>query len=237
MKPKLLDLFCCAGGAARGYQLAGFHVTGVDIVPQPRYIGDEFHQADALEYCATHGREFDVIHASPPCQFATKLRSLHSGREYTNWIPQTRVLLQATGKPFVIENVEGAKTHLRSPVMLCGTMFGLKTGDADLWRHRLFEINGPLFLVPSCQHRNRVIGIHGGHGRDRRVITVIGHTGGRSTRLSTNGFTKDERNEAMGIDWMTQAELSQAIPPAYTEFIGRQLLQAIESSYLWGVKP
>jgi DNA (cytosine-5)-methyltransferase 1 len=221
---KLLDLFCGAGGAARGYQLAGFHVTGVDIVPQPRYIGDEFYQADALEYCATHGREFDVIHASPPCQFATRLRSLHGERGYTNWIPQTRDALQQTGLPYVIENVEGARVHLHSPVMLCGTMFGLRTGDADLWRHRLFEINGPLFLVPSCQHRNRVIGIYGGHGRDRRVITVVGHTGGRSTRLSTNGFTKDERNEAMGIDWMTQAELSQAIPPAYTEFIGRQLL-------------
>jgi len=234
---RLLDLFCGAGGAGMGYHRAGFEVVGVDIAPQPRYPF-EFHQADALEYCAEHGHEFDVIHASPPCQFATRLRSLHAARhEYVNWIPQTREALRLTGLPFVIENVAGARVHLRSPVMLCGTMFGLRTGDADLWRHRLFEINGPLFLVPSCQHRNRVIGIYGGHGRDRRVVTVVGHTGEKSTRQATNGFSCAERNEAMRIDWMTQAELSQAIPPAYTEFIGRQLLQAIESSYLWGVKP
>ncbi len=222
MKRKGLDLYCGAGGCSVGYVRAGLEMTGVDINPQPHYPY-RFVQADALTYLAEHWREYDFIHASPPCQFATSLRSLHARHEYINWIPQTRDALQQTGLPYVIENVAGARVHLRSPVMLCGTMFGLRTGDADLWRHRLFEINGPLFLVPSCQHRNRVIGIYGGHERNRRVITVVGHTGGKSTRLSTNGFTKDERNAAMGIDWMTQAELSQAIPPAYTEFIGRQL--------------
>ena len=225
---KLLDLFSGAGGAAKGYQRAGFYVVGVDIVAQPRYCGDEFYQADALEYLAQHWQEFDAFHASPPCQFATRLRSLHAGREYVNWIPQTRELLQASGRVYVIENVEGAKAHLHSPVMLCGTMFGLGVGDADLWRHRLFEINGPFFLTPPCQHKHRVIGVYGGHGRDRRVITVIGHSGGKHTRRSENGFSCAERNAAMGIDWMTQAELSQAIPPAYTEFIGLQLLAACQ---------
>jgi len=229
MKPKLLDLFCGAGGAARGYQLAGFHVTGVDIVAQPRYIGDAFHQGDALEYCAAHGAEFDVIHASPPCQFASKLRALHSGREYHNFIPDTRAALQATSKPWIIENVEGAKKHLRNPIMLCGTMFGLAVDDAELWRHRMFELSGFFLLTQSCNHNaGRIIGVYGGHGRDRRVITVVGHSGGSSTRQATNGFSKNQRNVAMGIDWMTQAELSQAIPPAYTEFIGRQLWQALE---------
>ena len=216
---KLLDLFCGAGGAAMGYHRAGFEVVGVDIKKQPRYPF-EFHQADALEYLAQYWREFDAIHASPPCQFATELRSLHGGREYVNWIPQTRALLQESGKPYVIENVEGAKAHLQSPIMLCGTMFGLGVGDADLWRHRLFEVNWPFVLTPPCQHGRRVIGIYGGHGRDRRVISVVGHAGGRSTRRAENGFSCAERNEAMGIDWMTQAELSQAIPPAYTEYIG-----------------
>ena len=202
-----------------GYHRAGFEVVGVDIKKQPRYPF-EFHQADALEYLAQYWREFDAIHASPPCQFATELRSLHGGREYVNWIPQTRALLQESGKPYVIENVEGAKAHLQSPIMLCGTMFGLGVGDADLWRHRLFEVNWPFVLTPPCQHGRRVIGIYGGHGRDRRVISVVGHAGGRSTRRAENGFSCAERNEAMGIDWMTQAELSQAIPPAYTEYIG-----------------
>lgn len=225
-KRKGLDLYCGAGGCSVGYARAGLEMTGVDINPQPHYPY-RFVRADALTYLAEHWREYDFIHASPPCQFATRLRALHVGREYTNWIPQTRDALQQTGLPYAIENVEGAKSHLRDPITLCGTMFGLGTGDADLWRHRLFEINGPLVLTPSCQHRNRVIGIYGGHGRDRRVITVIGHSGGKSTRQATNGFSRDERNAAMEIDWMTQAELSQAIPPAFTEYIGNFLMRCL----------
>lgn len=213
-----------------GYHRAGFDVVGVDIKPQPRYPF-EFHQADALEYCAAHGHEFDAIHASPPCQFGTVLRALHSGKNYHNLIPGTRTALLATGKPWVIENVEGAKKHLINPIMLCGTMFGLGTDNAELWRHRLFELSGFFVLTPTCNHTaSRVVGVYGGHGRDRRVITVVGHTGGRSTRQATNGFSKRQRNEAMGIDWMTQAGLSQAIPPAYTEYIGRFLMEAICAS-------
>lgn len=227
MRPRLLDLFCGAGGAAMGYSRAGFDVVGVDIKPQPRYPF-EFHQGDALEYCAAHGHEFDAIHASPPCQFGTVLRALHADRNYHNFIPDTRAALLATGKPWVIENVEGAKKHLINPTMLCGTMFGLGTDGAELWRHRLFELSGFFVLTPTCNHwASKVIGVYGGHGRDRRVITVVGHTGGRSTRQATNGFSKHQRNEAMGIDWMTQASLSLAIPPAYTEYIGRFLMEAL----------
>lgn len=226
-RPRLLDLFCGAGGAAMGYYRAGFDVVGVDIKPQPRYPF-EFHQGDALEYCAAHGREFDAIHASPPCQGYSALRSLHSSREYSNLIPATRDSLVAIGRPWIIENVERAKSHMTQPIMLCGTMFSLGVGDADLWRHRLFELGfSALVLTPLCAHQKRVIGVYGGHGRDRRVITVVGHTGGRSTRQAQNGFSREERNAAMGIDWMTQAELSQAIPPAYTEYIGRFLLEAL----------
>ena len=226
-RPKLLDLFCGAGGAAMGYYRAGFDVVGVDIKPQPRYPF-EFHLADALEYCAAHGHEFDAIHASPPCQFASELRALHNGREYHNFIPDTRAALLGTGRPWVVENVEGAKRHLIEPIMLCGTMFNLGTDGAELWRHRLFELSGFFVFTPDCKHKtDRVIGVYGGHGRDRRVITVVGHTGGRSTRQATNGFDRNQRNEAMGIDWMTQAELSQAIPPAYTEYIGAQLMRAL----------
>lgn len=210
-----------------GYYRAGFEVVGVDIKPQPHYPF-EFHRADALEYCAAHGHEFDAIHASPPCQGYSALRALHANREYSNLIPATRLALRASGRLWVIENVERARAHLIAPAMLCGTMFNLGTDGAELRRHRLFETQGFFVLTPSCNHwASRVIGIYGGHGRDRRVITVVGHTGGRSTRLGTNGFNRHQRNEAMGIDWMTQAELSQAIPPVYTEYIGAQLLRAM----------
>ena len=210
-----------------GYHRAGFDVVGVDIEPQPHYPF-EFHQADALEYCAAYGREYDAIHASPPCQGYSALRSLHANREYSNLIPATRLALQASSRLWVIENVERARAHLLTPVMLCGTMFNLGTDGAELQRHRLFETQGFFVLTPPCNHlASGVIGVYGGHGRDRRVITVVGHTGGRSTRQATNGFNKNQRNEAMGIDWMTQAELSQAIPPAYTEHIGAHIMRAL----------
>ena len=228
--PRLLDLFCGAGGAGEGYSRAGFDVTGVDIKPQ-KHNPHTFVQADALEYPREHGREFDLIHASPPCQAHTALRALHKDREYMDLIEPMRKLLQEIGRPYVIENVPGAP--LKNPVLLCGSMFGLGTGDAELRRHRLFELGGwSLTLTPRCQHglkpatisvhghgtgislarRNRVIGVYGGHGRDRRRIS------------NTQNFTTDQRREAMGIDWMTGAELSQAIPLAYTEFLARAWL-------------
>ena len=242
---RLLDLFCGAGGAAMGYYRAGFtEIVGVDIKPQPRYPF-EFVQADAMEYPLDG---FDAIHASPPCQAFTALRSMWNSREHPDLLAPTRVRLLKHRGLFVIENVPGAP--MREPVMLCGSMFGLGTGDAELRRHRLFELHGFDLLTPRCQHytRSLVIGVYGGHGRDRRrkvtvvgdgngrdyrkhpaTVSVTGNAGGTSVRDGTQQFSTDQRREAMGIDWMTGDELSQAIPPAYTEYIGRQLLIAIQA--------
>jgi DNA (cytosine-5)-methyltransferase 1 len=205
---RLLDLFCGAGGAGMGYHRAGFEVVGVDIRPMPRYPF-ECHQADALEYLAEHGREFDAIHASPPCQrysVGTPDRSKHP-----DLIPQTRAALQKNGRPWVIENVLHAP--MRGDIRLCGCMVGLP----KIKRVRNFETSWRAFVIlPPCHH-------------DGPVITVTGHgttsgnreTWGRNIRVW-------EMREAMGIDWMNRDELSLAIPPNYTEFIGRQLMQYLE---------
>ena len=146
MRPlRALDLFCCAGGAAKGLDQAGFEVVGVDIKPQPRYPF-EFHQADALAF-PTEG--FDFIWASPPCQAHTSMKSMHNAKPHLDLIPETRAKLQASGIPYVIENVVGAP--LIDPFMLCGTMFGLGVEDAELRRHRIFESSFPI-LAPKCQH-------------------------------------------------------------------------------------
>lgn len=250
---KLLDLFCGAGGAAVGYHRAGFdEIVGVDIKPMLRYPFT-FIQADALEYVREHGHEFDAIHASPPCQKYTTLRAMWNHKtDHPDLVSPTREAFRTTGRPWVIENVPGAP--LRPLFMLCGTMFGLRTADgrAELRRHRYFELGFSLSaLQPDCQHGSptvgvygnwngrdyrrypvAVIGVYGGHGRDRRrkppkTIGVYGHAGGSSAREFAQQFLTVERGQAMGIDWMTGNELSQAIPPAYTEFIGRQLLAAL----------
>ncbi len=221
-RPRLLDLFSGAGGAARGYQMAGFHVTGIDNRPMPRYAGDAFVQADALEYLAKHGREFAAIHASPPCQGYSSLKSIKrfGGREHPKLIEPVRDLLVQTDLPYVIENVPGST--LGFSALLCGSMFGLgATCDGQfhqLRRHRLFETSF-LVLTPTCQHIGRPVGVYGNGGSHRRI----------KDRPGINGFTGNaaERRSAMGIDWMGRHELSQAIPPAYTEFIGRQLLNAL----------
>ena len=209
-KLKLLDLFCCAGGAGMGYAQAGFDVTGVDIVPRPRYPF-AFVQADVLTLNPAWVAGFDAIHASPPCQAHSSLKSMHNAKDHPDLVPPTRAMLVASGRPWIIENVVGAP--LINPITLCGTMFGLGTGEAELRRHRLFEMSHPPALTPQCTHRKaRVIGVYGGHGRDRRRAH------------NTQDFSTAQRAEAMGIDWMTGAELSQAIPPAYTEWLGRHLL-------------
>ncbi|KKK80693.1 hypothetical protein LCGC14_2820940 [marine sediment metagenome] len=210
-KPLLLDLFCGAGGAAMGYHRAGFDVVGVDHKPQKRYPF-EFIQADAMTFPLDG---FDVIHASPPCQRFSDLKDMHNALPHGDLLTPTRARLRVADAPYVIENVEGAP--MENYIVLCGTAFGLGAADAELRRHRRFEIEPPTLMVPPCVHRQRarVIGVYGGHGRDRR------------RKVKTQDFTTEQRREAMGIDWMTGDELSQAIPPAYTEYIGRQLMRAL----------
>ena len=237
---RLLDLFCGAGGAAMGYSRAGFtEIVGVDTRPQPHYPFT-FVQADAMTYPLDG---FDAIHASPPCQAFTALKSMWNSKVHADLLTPTRERLQASGIPYVIENVAGAP--MQGPyVILCGTMFGLGTGTAELRRHRLFELGGFYALTPPCQHYSRdlVIGVYGGHGRDRRrmvgvygdgngrdyrkhpTVGVYGNAGGASVRDGTQQFSTDQRREAMGIDWMTGNELSQALPPAYTAYVGQHLL-------------
>jgi DNA (cytosine-5)-methyltransferase 1 len=222
---------CSAGGSSRGFQDAGFCVIGVDNQPQPHYIGDAFYQMDALEFMTTMWRdEYACVAASPPCQPFSTLRHMPNYlAQYTDMIGATRAALQSTGKPYIIENVRGAASSgsLRANVMLCGTMFGLGCAGAELWRHRYFETNWDVGPVPPCHHTasKKMVGVYGGFGKDqRRVITVVGHAGGRSVRDGCQQFNVEQRREAMGIDWMTNRELAQAIPPAYTRWLGERLM-------------
>jgi len=246
-KPRALDLFCCAGGATKGLQQAGFHVTGVDIRPQPRYCGDEFHQADALTFkfsatsefvggsldhypeicdrCGLHwDRHFDFAWASPPCQAYTVSRTRVARdrrREHPKLIEPMRIRLQKSGVAWVMENVLGAP--LWFPLTLCGGAFGLGATCEDgvrrpLRRHRLFEC-WQLIMGPGC-HCNGI-----------EKIGVYGNGGGWANRFDPDrrgykGCVAESR-EAMGIDWMTIAELSEAIPPAYSRFIGEQVLRLL----------
>ena len=221
MASKLLDLFCCAGGAGVGYHLAGFEVTGVDLVPRPRYPFP-LVQADVLALDPAWAAQFDVIHASPPCQGYTALRHAPRTKGAPRLIQAVRAFLRATGKPYVIENVEEARSEMLEPILLCGTMFGLGAQGHQLQRHRLFESNLPL-LAPACEHGEKpVIGVYGGHARCRSA-----KHGGRGTKDIWVGGHKAAASEAMGIDWMTLGELSEAIPPAYTRFLGTQILRAL----------
>lgn len=225
-KHRLLDLFCGAGGASMGYHRAGFEVVGVDINPQPNYPF-EFHLADALQYPMDG---FDAIHASPPCQVHSRLSHL-AGSQHKDLIPQTRERLISSGVPYIIENVPGAP--LLSPLQLCGTMFGLKTQcGAQLIRHRLFECHpNTLMLTPECSHAGRTISIFGDKARDTAAEKRY-YSQPKDKRGPTPNdilFTVDDARAAMGIDWMNFKELSQAIPQAYTEFIGRKLLETIKS--------
>jgi DNA (cytosine-5)-methyltransferase 1 len=213
--PRLLDLFCGAGGAAVGYQRAGFEIVGVDIHDQPNFPL-EFQQDDALKLDpADIEREFDAIHASPPCQAYSDLRTAWNAKKHAHLILAVRELLQATGLPYVIENVEGAP--LRNPMRLCGTMFGLGTEGYDLHRHRLFESPNLFALLPPCVHDDPVIGVYGDHVRSRGHWRKGADFPGRDKLVLAS--------KAMGIDWMTWKEISQAIPPAYTEWIGAVMVR------------
>ena len=204
LKPKVLDLYCKAGGAGTGFARSGCIVTGVDIEHQPRYPF-RFIQADALEFLRAHGHEFDYVHASPPCQRDSNMtRGLWKDRveSHPDLIGPTHDLLVKIGKPYDIENVPGARAKLKDPVMLCGSMFGLKVR-----KHRYFETSYPV-LVPTCKHKEQ-----------GRVVAVYGHSGGSSKRDGLKFGGVDTWKEAMQIDWMTGSELAEAIPPAYTEFL------------------
>lgn len=210
MTLRLLDLYCCQGGAARGYADAGFEVVGVDVEPQSRYPF-EFHQADALEYLAEHWREFDAVHASPPCHDHSALKS-RAGENGTGWLrAATRQALTALPLPWVIENVPGAE--MRVDVLLCGSMFGLR-----VYRHRWFELGDPM-LPPKISHpRHRVLTSTKKRRRDWDAGLNISVTGDIGTSIG---------GPALDIDWMTGNGLSQAIPPAYTRVIGAHLLDQL----------
>jgi DNA (cytosine-5)-methyltransferase 1 len=233
LNPVLVDLCCGAGGCSEGYRRAGFDVIGVDLTYSPRYPFP-FVLADALR-APIDWQRVDAVHASPPCQAFSALRTMKNAKEHADLLTPMRELLKATGKPYVIENVPGAP--MRRDVVLCGSMFGLGTADGEgqLRRHRYFELNWKLSaLVPPCQHDIRkpieVYG-HGDSGvayRKYRAVTVVGKAGGSSRRDRAMAYNTSDRKHAMGIDWMQDRhELAQAIPPAYTEFIGRQLMRAI----------
>lgn len=223
---RILDLFCNAGGAGVGYARAGFEVVGVDLLRQRRYPF-AFIQHDALRLDPRFLATFDAIHASPPCQGYTPMRHAPGAVGAPKLIAATRRMLDATGLPYIIENVEEARADMLDPVTLCGSMFGLGAQGCQLRRHRLFESNIGL-TVPACQHDSRpVIGVYGGHAR-RRAASA----GGRGTRDEWEGGHRAAMSEAMGMDWATCAEMSEAIPPAYAEFLGRQLAAHILASRL-----
>ena len=213
----ILDLFCGAGGATAGYQRAGFYVIGVDIAPQPRYCGNEFVQADALEWFANYTGKYDAIHASPPCQAYSQLAYMPNRdmSSYPMLIDETRELLAASGKPYVIENVTNAP--LQNPLVLCGTMFGLSTH-----KHRAFEIEPPLYFAPAQCNRARVKP----KGSSKRLGQYYG-TPGEMVTVAGHQFSRRAGSVAMGIDWMTRDELAEAIPPSYTQWIGQHLERQI----------
>jgi DNA (cytosine-5)-methyltransferase 1 len=209
----MLDVCCCAGGAARGYQLAGFHVTGVDVDPQPSYAGDAFVRADLLELDPEWIATFDVVHASPPCQRYSPLNA-YNRKDYPDLIDATRELLMASGRPYVIENVPQAP--LRDPITLCGTMFGLR-----VYRHRGFESNTPLATPPHPAHAARCAR-NGYLPADDQFMTISGGRHSAAWRAEAAGV--------MGVPWMTTIrEVCEAIPPVYTAYVGAALMAHLKA--------
>ncbi|MFD7794362.1 SAM-dependent methyltransferase [Streptomyces sp. NPDC059759] len=205
---RLLDTYCCQGGASMGYHLAGFTVEGVDLHPQPRYPFP-FHRGDAVEFIREHGHKYDVITGSPTCRRWTNAQRIQ-GNEHPDLITPTRAAMQATGKPYVIENVEGAAAAMLDPLLLCGAMFGLRT-----YRHRLFESNLPLGTRLHPRHLAPLAKM-GRPVRDGEFMHVVGN------------FTDAARaREVMGMPWASRDGLREAIPPAYTRFLGEQIATAL----------
>jgi DNA (cytosine-5)-methyltransferase 1 len=214
-RPRLLDLFCGAGGCSAGYQRAGFYVVGVDIEPQPRYAGDEFVQADAMTFPLDG---FDAYHGSPPCQGYSK-RMRHLAGTYPHLIAATRERFRVAGRPWIIENVEGAPLAAQCDlfgshgVELCGSMFGLR-----VFRHRLFETSFPIAAPRGCDHSRLPMNPHFSVNR-RQWRTLLG------PGVPLEGAWRKE----MGVAWMSQDEAREAIPPAFTEYVGARLLAHITS--------
>lgn len=220
MARRILDLYSGAGGAAFGYNRAGFYPYGIDTQPQPRYPFP-FLQGDALSALRillsggslTFGDEelslcdFSAVHASPPCQAYSSMSKSRPGLadEYPKLIGATRVLMMHTGLPYVIENVEGARKELRTPTMLCGQMF-----DYEIYRHRLFETN--FYVIPPPHPDHETPASRAGHWTPGTIMSVAGHVSPIS-----------KAREIMAIDWMSRDELAEAIPPYYSAYIGREL--------------
>jgi DNA (cytosine-5)-methyltransferase 1 len=209
---RVLDVFCCQGGAGKGYSDAGFDVVGVDLSPQPRYPFT-FVQADAVDYISEHGHEFDFIHASPPCQRYSATQRIRNN-EHPDLIGPTREALAATGRPWVIENVMDAAPELRSPIMLCGEMFGLRT-----YRHRLFEPGGGFSFEPPThpEHRARTTKM-GRPVQPGEYMHVVGNFTGVS-----------EARDIMGMPWANRDGLREAIPPVYAEYVGRAFAEQVSA--------
>jgi len=212
-KPRIADLFCGAGGAGMGLYRAGFEVVGFDLKPQPNYPF-EFYQEDALTVDLSG---FDAVWASPPCQFYSRLRHLPWLRDRGYWrsIPPTREHVLATGLPYIIENVQDARWDMASPMVLCGMSMGLR-----LYRHRAFESSHLFWSPPHPKHieiiasgrRNLALRMHGLNGWG----DAAGHQGG-----------VERHRVQLGIAWMTGKELAQAVPPAYSEYLGKQLMTVL----------
>lgn len=209
---RLLDIFCGAGGASKGYEMAGFDVTGIDVKSGKRYPFT-YIKKDFKTLTVEDLQDYDVIHASPPCQTFSITKNLRIAQnkktDKEDLLDVTRQLLIDSGKPYVLENVPGAP--LRNPIQLCGSVFNLQVR-----RHRLFESNMPL-KGSGCDHKQqgRPVGIYGslndkipGGGQTAKTIEIA--------------------REAMGINWMIWTELVEAIPPMYTEFIGKQVMTYLQ---------
>ena len=234
-RPRLLDLFRGQGGAAAGYIAAGFDVTGVDKYDTGRRYPGTALVGDALEYLEAHGAEFDVIHASPPCQAYSRATAGNPAARsrHTRLIAATRDLLEDTGRPWVLENVEQARSELRTPLLLCGRMFDLRAVDEDghplvLDRHRLFESNVLLWAPAHPTHGDETVA---GVYRGARLSSKQGATPAddryAARYLRRGGYVPRSRRVRQtlmgGVDWMTDNGLAEAIPPVYATHLGRQL--------------
>lgn len=230
-KPRLLDLFCCEGGAGAGYARAGFEVTGVDVVTQPRYPFEFRQDSVANLDPAWIAANFDAVHASPPCQAFSEVTPDRT--KHLNLIPITRALLKASGLPYVIENVRAARQHLIDPVSLFGTMFDCHVIDSqgrrfDLSRERLFETNWPLVAPTDPGPRHPIANVFGGHFRVRGGQFRTGAGTGRTVDLPGEN-RQALAKQIMGMPWATMQGCSEAVPPVFTEHIGRQLAAILQA--------